>query len=126
MKLTLRIAAVYNILWGAWCILFPNHLFDLVGMDRLNHPMVWQGLGMVIGLYGLAYWWASYDPVKYWPIVAVGLLGKIFGPAGFVFNYLLGIVSIGFGYTLITNDIIWWVPFGHILHRAYKETGFRL
>lgn len=81
---------------------------------------------MVIGLYGLGYWWASYNPVKYWPVVAVGLLGKIFGPAGFVFNYITGAVGMEFGYTLITNDLIWWGPFGYILYRAYKETGFKL
>ena len=51
MKLTLRLAALYNLLWGAWVVLFPNHFFELVGMDTLNHPMVWQGMVMVIGVY---------------------------------------------------------------------------
>jgi hypothetical protein len=32
----------------------PNSFFELMGMTPMNHPMVWQGLGMVIGLYGLA------------------------------------------------------------------------
>ena len=79
MKLTLKLAAIYNILWGAWVVLVPNHFFELVGMEPLNHPMVWQGMGMVIGVYGLGYWWASFDPMRHWPIVAVGFLGKIFG-----------------------------------------------
>ena len=55
----------------------------------------------------LGYWWASYNPVKHWPIVAVGFLGKIFGPIGFVMNYVQGILPVAFGYTLITNDLIW-------------------
>ena len=41
------------------------------------HATIWQGMGMVIGVYGLGYQ-ASYDPVRHWPIVAVGFLGKIF------------------------------------------------
>ena len=55
MKLTLKLAAIYNILWGAWVVLFPDHFFYLAGMETLNHPMVWQGMGMVIGVYGLGY-----------------------------------------------------------------------
>ncbi|MEM6648210.1 MAG: alkyl hydroperoxide reductase [Bacteroidota bacterium] len=125
-RLTLRAAAIYNIVWGAWTVLFPNHFFALTGMEPLNHPMIWQGMGMVIGVYGLGYWWASYDAVRHWPIVAVGMLGKLFGPIGFVFNYAIGAAPAAFGYTLITNDLIWWIPFGLILYRAHTETGWRL
>lgn len=126
MQLTLRLAAIYNILWGAWAVLAPDHFFALVGMDPLNHPMVWQGMGMVIGVYGLGYWWASYDPIRHWPIVAVGFLGKIFGPLGFFINYAQGIVPFEFIYTLITNDFIWWIPFFLTLRTTYRKTKFAL
>lgn len=121
MKSVMRIAAVYNLLWGAWVVLFPLQFFQLTGMAEPVHPMIWQGMGMVIGVYGLGYWWAGANPVKHWPIVAVGFLGKIFGPLGFVFNYLNGVVPGSFGYTLITNDLIWWIPFFLILNEAKKE-----
>lgn len=124
MKLILKLAAVYNILWGAWVVLFPQHFFEMVGMEPINHPMVWQGMGMVIGVYGLGYWWASFDPIKHWPIVAVGFLGKIFGPLGFVFNYLNGDAPGAFGYMLISNDLIWWIPFFIILKKAYQMHKF--
>lgn len=123
MKICLQIAAIYNIIWGGWVVLFPNHFFDLVGMETLNHPMVWQGMGMVIGVYGLGYYWASFNVYRHWPIIAVGFLGKIFGPLGFVINYAQGIVPFSFIYTLFTNDFIWWIPFGIILwnvHKVYK------
>lgn len=126
MKLTLKLAAVYNILWGSWVIFFPNHFFELVGMEPLNHPMVWQGMGMVIGVYGLGYWWASHNPLVHWPIVAVGFLGKIFGPLGFVFNYLNDVVPFEFIYTLITNDFIWWIPFFLILRKVHLERKWAL
>lgn len=126
MKLTLRLAAIYNILWGTWVVLFPNHFFDLVGMERLNLPMIWQGLGMVVGVYGLAYWWASYNPMKHWPVIAVGFLGKIFGPIGFLGNYLEAKVPFAFFYTNIFNDIIWWIPFGYILIKVHKEQQWKL
>ena len=125
MKWTLKIAGAYNILWGTWVGLFPSHFFELVGMEPLNHEVVWQGMGMVIGVYGLGYWWAGQDPMRHWPIVAVGFLGKIFGPLGFIFNYLQGNIPAGFGYTMITNDLIWWVPFALILVKANKTQNIK-
>ena len=126
MRLVLRIAAIYNIVWGAWVVLFPEHFFELTGMEPLNHLMIWQGMGMVIGVYGLGYWWAATDPGTHWPIVAVGFLGKIFGPIGFFFNYAQGIVPFEFIYTLFTNDFIWWIPFFLILKQAWKENKVQL
>lgn len=126
MKLTLKLAAFYNIIWGAWVVLFPNHFWELVGMEPLNYPMVWQGMGMVIGVYGLGYWWASYNPLRHWPIVAVGFLGKIFGPIGFFLNYAQGNVPFEFFYTLITNDFMWWIPFSIILIKVHRETKWKL
>ncbi|AZQ45221.1 alkyl hydroperoxide reductase [Nonlabens ponticola] len=126
MSLTLKLAAIYNILWGAWVVIFPDMFWDLVGMERLNQPMVWQGMGMVIGVYGLGYWWASYNPMRHWPIVAVGMLGKIFGPLGFVFNHAQGKVPFEFIYTLITNDFIWWIPFFLILKKVHTDYQWKL
>jgi len=123
--LILKLAAIYNILWGAWVVLFPQHFFELTNMQPLNHATIWQGMGMVIGVYGIGYWLASYDPIRHWPIVFVGFLGKIFGPIGYIFNYFTGQVSAEFGYTLITNDLIWWVPFTLILLETHRN-GWKL
>lgn len=125
MSLVLKAAAVYNLLWGAWVVLFPLDFFELVGLAEPTHPMIWQGMGMVIGVYGLGYWWASQDPLTHWPIVVVGFLGKIFGPIGFVFNYTQGLVPFEFSYTLITNDFIWWIPFFLIIKSAHKAKKIR-
>ena len=126
MSSTLKIAAAYNLVWGALVIVFPNIFFELVGMEPPLHTMIWQGMGMVIGVYGLGYWWAAHDPLTHWPIVAVGFLGKILGPLGFFMNYFQGQVPFGFFYTLITNDFIWWVPFFVILKRAYEDERMQL
>ena len=121
MTTVLRVAAIYNLLWGAWVVLFPKHFFQLTGMDIPSQLMIWQGMGMVIGVYGLGYWWASYAPVRHWPIVAVGFFGKIFGPIGFLINYISGQVPFSFFYTLISNDFIWWIPFFLILYTTHKR-----
>jgi small multidrug resistance pump len=126
MQLTLKLAAVYNIFWGAWVVLFPSHFFSLLDLPDINYPSVWQGMGMVIGVYGLGYYWAGFNPLRHWPIVAVGFLGKIFGPIGFLYHLYLGTLPLKFGITIIFNDLIWWVPFFLILQKVHKEYRWKL
>lgn len=126
MRTVLRAAALYNLLWGGWVVLFPQHYFLLTGMEPANYPAIWQGTGMIVGVYGLGYWWASCEPRVHWPIVAVGLLGKIFGPLGYLFSLAQGTIDPRFGYTLVTNDLIWWIPFAGILREAYRSNRLQL
>jgi hypothetical protein len=37
----------------------------------------------------------------------------------------MGTATVGFGYTLIPNDIIWWIPFVMMLNHA-RKAGFPL
>ena len=118
-------AGIYNLAWGALIIAFPNLLFDLCGIARLNYPEIWQCVGMIVGVYGIGYIAAAGDSRTHWPIVLVGLLGKIFGPIGFAFALLKGTFPPVFGLTILTNDLIWWVPFSLILWDGWKSRGLR-
>ena len=123
MPAVLLIAGGYNLLWGAWTILFPTLSFELSGLNApgkpLDYPQLWQCIGMIVGVYGIGYACAAIDPVKHWPIVLVGLLGKVFGPVGYVFGVVTGQTRPDAIATIFFNDIIWWVPFFLILRRAY-------
>lgn len=125
MPLVLRIAGIYNIVWGTSVILFPNLFFDLTGMPRPSYPMIWQCVGMIVGVYGVGYWLAARNPLKYWIITLVGFLGKIFGPIGFAFYLVQGAFPLLFGLTIISNDLLWWIPFGLILSAAYRAGEMR-
>ena len=116
----MQAAAIYNLLWGTWVILFPNHWFDLTGIPRPNYPGIWQCVGMIVGVYGLGYWWASRDFAKHWPVIAVGFLGKIFGPIGFLQSVITGALQWSWGWMILTNDLIWWIPFGALLYLGFK------
>jgi len=111
-------AGLYNLAWGALVIAFPNLLFDLCGMNRLNYPEIWQCVGMIVGVYGIGYIVAASDSRRHWPIVLVGLLGKIFGPIGFATALVKGTFPPVFGLTIMTNDLVWWVPFAMVLRDA--------
>jgi small multidrug resistance pump len=120
MTAALRLAAAYNIAWGAWVILLPTSFWTLVQMPAPEYLFLWQCIGMIVGVYGVGYWIAAGDPLRHWPIVLVGLLGKVLGPLGFLDAAIRGTVPWRFGATILTNDLIWWAPFGLILWAAYR------
>jgi hypothetical protein len=91
-----------------------------------NYVGIWQCVGMIVGVYGVGYWIAASDPKRHWPIVLVGLLGKIFGPIGFIQAYFAGEFNAKFGLTILTNDLIWWIPFFMILNLSRDEIVFFL
>ncbi len=82
---------------------------------------LWQCIGMIVGVYGVGYIIAAFDPVRHWPMVLVGFLGKLLGPIGFVQSAIKGSLPLAFGFTNIANDLIWLVPFALILHHAYLK-----
>jgi len=113
-------AGLYNLVWGGLTVLYPAWLFDLTGLPAPGYPFIWQCVGMVVGVYGLGYLAAARDPIRHWPIVLVGFLGKVFGPMGYAIGLARGDVPPEFGVTLPTNDLIWWVPFVMMLYAAFR------
>ncbi|MEO1584895.1 MAG: peroxiredoxin-like family protein [Planctomycetota bacterium] len=121
----LRAAGIYNLLWGGAAVLLPKTTLGLLMSDEQitgTTIVFWQCIGMIVGVYGVGYWVAATNPLRHWPIVLVGLLGKLFGPAGFVDAVLIReVLDPSFGITIIFNDLIWWVPFGLIMLAAHRE-----
>ena len=118
----LKAAGIYNILWGTLVILMPNLFFELFGMALPSYPSIWQCVGMIVGVYGIGYWIAGNNPTQHWVIILVGFLGKIFGPIGFIGQLISGTYPLKFASLIVTNDLIWWVPFSVILFTVYKES----
>ena len=120
-RITLYCAAIYNVAWGATVIVAPLALFRWSGMEEPRYPQIWQCVGMIVGVYGVGYWIAASDPFRHWPIVFVGLLGKILGPIGFLNAVLNGSLPWLWGITIVTNDLIWWWPFSAMLYLAFRR-----
>lgn len=120
MRHVLLAAGAYNLAWGAFTVLWPHALFDWAGMARPNYPQIWQCVGMIVGVYGVGYVIAAFDPMRHWPIVLVGLLGKLLGPPGMAQAIWTGAWPAAFGVTCLFNDLIWWVPFAVILRAAWR------
>ena len=115
MRAVLITAGFYNLLWGAWVIFFPTTLFGWLGINPINYPEFWQCLGMIVGVYGVGYLIAAENPQRHWPIVLVGLLGKVLGPLGMGWSIWNDALPLSLAWMCVWNDLVWWVPFGLIL-----------
>jgi hypothetical protein len=116
-------AGFYNVIWGLGAVADPQWFFRLNGMPVSNQPAIFACLGMVVGLYGILYFEVARLPESGWAIAAVGLAGKILGPVGMVVLIWNGTWPASAVVLCVTNDFIWWLPFGLYLHDAWP--GFR-
>lgn len=117
-------AGIYNIAWGGAMGLAPVWTMNRLGVNPPTlelWPQLWACIGMIVGVYGVGYLIASRDPARHWPIVLVGLLGKVLGPIGFVQAALQGQLPWSMGVTILTNDLLWWIPFSMILWHAIQS-----
>jgi small multidrug resistance pump len=110
LRLAFRIAAVYNVAWGIVVILFPNALFDLAGIPRINYPFLMSGIGMFVGVYGYGYWVVANDLRRYPQLVVIGFLGKTLGPLGWIHTVAEGLIPPHTLLVNVFNDLIW-LPF---------------
>ncbi|MGC6463969.1 MAG: hypothetical protein ACON5N_00085 [Akkermansiaceae bacterium] len=118
MTVILRVAGIYNILYALWIFGWPTAWFDLVGMNVPEPLFIWQGVGMLIGVWGVGYLAASMAPIRHWPIVLVGFLAKLFAACGFVYFASMGEVPWSVGWSVLINDVLWLPPFAVILWGA--------
>jgi uncharacterized membrane protein len=119
-RITFVAAGAYNIAWGCYAVLDPQWFYRVTGLPLSNSPQIFACLGMVLGLYGLLYLEVARRPETGWPIAAVGLVGKILGPLGLAWLIATGTWPAGTVVMIVTNDLIWWVPFALILRHGYR------
>ena len=124
IKIVMLLAGIYNLAWGLAVVALPTLTFRYSGLEKsgipLHYPQLWQCVGMIVGVYGIGYAISAINPMRHWVMVLVGLLGKLFGPLGYVIGLIQGNTPPELIQTLLFNDIIWWIPFGLILYRAYR------
>ena len=114
-RLIFAAAAAYNIAFGLWAALTPLSFFALFQLAPPLYPSIWACLGMVVGLYGLGYAYAAARIERAAPFIAIGLLGKLLGPAGWVLAVSRGEWPNRTLALILFNDVIWWLPFALFL-----------
>jgi len=114
-------AGTYNLVWGAWVALRPGSFYQAVGVPEPSHPEIAGCLGMVIALYGIIYLDIARIPERGWLPAAVGLTGKLLGPAALAAHIAAGNWPTSALTVVVFNDLIWWLPFVVYLRDAWPH-----
>jgi|SRR5579862_6781644 len=111
-------ASIYNAIWGLVVGLRPDLLLRVYGLGPGQEaaagalPAILAScIGMFVGVYAIGYACVALDPSRFWPFAAIGLAGKILGPAGWIVQHFEGHLSWPSIWVNITNDFIWWPAF---------------
>ena len=118
-RIIFALAGVYNLAFGLVAGFWPLAVFRFFEIAPPRYPGIWACLGMVVGVYGLLYWHAAWKLETGWPIIAVGLLGKVLGPIGMVASFSNDWPQ-RLGMLCVLNDLIWWLPFVLFLIRGTR------
>ena len=120
-KKTIFIAGIFNIIFGLFYGFNPNLIFKLAEMPSINYPLIWQGASVMLIVYGIGYLIASTNPIRYWPIVFIGFIIKLTATIAFIYYTINEKITWKLDVILITNNIIWIVPFALFLKAVYDD-----
>lgn len=115
MRKALLLAGTYHLLFAIWAICWPHLWFDWLGVARPNHPMLWQGVGMIMGVLGLSLVVASRNPIRNWVVVLIGFCKFSLGVAGFLLAFIDQEIPLTSWWMMVLDDLIWLPPFALIL-----------
>ncbi|RKR82729.1 hypothetical protein BDD43_2914 [Mucilaginibacter gracilis] len=101
-KTILFIAAIYNVFWGLVISVRPQVIL-FGNAENVYMLILIRCIGMLVGVYGIAYYFASRDPQRYWPLILVGLIGKVLGPMGAIYYIVLGALQASFLWVNVFN-----------------------
>lgn len=124
MRKVLLAAGFYHVAFAVWAIAFPCQWFDWLGIEHPNHPMLWRGTGVVMGMLGVAMMFAARNPIQHWTIVLTGLLKFTLGLIGFASAIYQHQIPARAAWMMIADDLVWWTPFAVILWACVRaHTG---
>lgn len=117
-------AGCYHILFAVWAYCWPHLWFDWIGMAQPNHPLLWQGVGLVMGVLGVGMIIASRNPIHHWMIVLFGFIKFTMGVIGFGLAYFHHEIPLTSLWMMGVDDLLWWPPFVGILWAVVRaHTG---
>jgi hypothetical protein len=111
-RLLLRAAAAYNLVFFAWTAILPGQFFVWIGRpDAKDFYFLWQCIGLIVGCYGVGYYWAARDPGQGHIVVSVGLLGRVLSPLAWAVTFVRGGLPVRTFLVVLVTDIVWWPAF---------------
>ncbi len=107
-------AGFYHLGFAIWVIFRPHQWFDGMGIDHPDHLLLWQGVGVLLGMLGICLLLAAKNPVRHGGIVFLGFSKFTLAILGFAIALFQDDIPLRAGWMMI-GDFVGWAPFAVIL-----------
>ncbi len=121
MRVVLVIIGLGSFVMGLTSIAAPHVSMRWAGFDYVQPVEVWQYMGLMIGVFGLAYLIAATNPFRHWIVVFVGFTVKLLAVFGFICLFTGGLLDTRVVPILLLGSVIWLPFFAVILIEAAKQ-----
>jgi hypothetical protein len=119
MRLFLRVCAAYNIGWSIFIYFFTGTFVRWITNSELSSTYQVELHAVGLFLLGLIFILTSFYPIRFWYLIAFGLLAKTFGGLWVYFSILEKTVTTPFIIHLAVNDLSWAVILALITYESF-------
>lgn len=75
-RLFFMVAAVFNFAVGLALLIAPAFMASTLGLATPTDPLFHRLAGLLVGCFGVVYWFLAQDSARYRPLVWLGVAGK--------------------------------------------------
>ncbi len=116
LKPALLSVFIYYDLSGLLLIVAPNAPFEVLKLEPVNHPWLVQLCGILTAVFGLGFFVAARDPIRFRAFILIGMIAQIVVPAAVMFWIFQGVLPLYPSVGLVASDLF----FGMVLLCAYR------
>lgn len=125
MKGLLRFAAGFNICAGLHMLILYHETYKVIGMPKPEIQFPIQLVGLLVALFGVAYYLVARHPLRNRQMLALGWWSKFLGSCLGLGYILLGKLPPRFFLVFFFADIIYLWPFYLIIRRLDQLAASR-
>lgn len=126
MVYTLRAAGLYNLAAAAAALMQPGWMLALLGLPETVPPglalELWHALAVLTAAQGIGYLLSAAHPLRHWPIVLMGVVGKSATGAWVAWDIVQHRLAPAAWAWVVLDDLAWLAPLLLILQRSYQNT----
>lgn len=113
--MVLMAAGFYHLGFAVWANIWPHLWFDWMGLEQPNHPMLWRGVGLLVGVLGIGLLIAARDPIHNWQLVLIGFVKSLISAFAVGMAVINGTLPVVASWFLFLDGLVWIMPLAMIM-----------
>ena len=117
----LRFIGFANLIWGLILVLTVEGLLRWAQMEVPTVLLPWHMTGAVAMLFGAAYYFTSFNPIKGLLVLLLGFLLKLIETTAVITGWIADTITYQLALYFAAKDLLWLGPLGAILYWVFRE-----